>query len=137
MLAGPEGKNVVGGGGDVQGGGGFRAWGLLAEAGLHTSAKNNAQFGARVGLGVGRLVRVQQTAADETSALEGDVGPMFSGSLLLRFKLTPPVRLGLELGALVFTRVHTTSTEFLRREVVEGGPVEAAGQFLITIGWSG
>ena len=139
LLLGPEGQHVVGGGAPLADAAGFRAWGLLAEGGWQRTFFDRLQLALRLGAGIGRLVRIQQGQSVETYALEGDLGPLLAGSLALRWRPYSRWWLGIEGGLMLFTGVHqhNLSAEEYHWSVLPGGPVEPAGQVLLTLAFGG
>jgi hypothetical protein len=112
-----------------QQGGGLLAWGVAAEARVHS--RGNQRVFAALGAGFGQLMALQAANGD-TEGYRGRPAPYVEGAVGYQF-VRWGLRLGIELTVDIFNRVHLEGdlgTRFCVDEV--GGVIAASGQFCPT-----
>src|SRR5260221_8419774 len=117
--------------------GGLNAWGVFAEGGLHTSGATSLEL--RVGAGIGRMVLVQCDCS-ENEPLAGDIGPALTASVRALGRVSHGIRLGLELGTVLFTNLsHASGSPGLpgySSPPAESGLVHPAFHLLAALSWA-
>ena len=97
--------------------GGIHGWGLAAELRIHTQGRHRLFAG--LGLGFGQLIALQ-VANGDTEGYRGALAPYVEGAVGYQFT-AGMLRLGIELTADVFNRVHLDGDLGTRFCVDEGG----------------
>lgn len=133
LVFGPKGQTAVPGSVMEPDSAGFRAWGLLAEGGLHTSGP--LQFQLRASAGIGQLVRIQCDCT-ETPGLEGNVAPMFALAAGVRGRIAPRLSVGLEIGGVLFTGIGHLPGSWDGYSPPESELIRMIGQVMLSASWS-